>query len=320
MKLWILAAVLIAAASTRAAADRCDDGAAALAKKDLSRAALYLDGCEDAQPRVVKELRKQLEASNLSVVQIVSNPEGMDAEIDALPGEKLTTPATVYVPAGKHSVRAGALTNTVETKAHARSVVILDAGGDKPAPAPKDGVADFRDDAPSDTGDVGPPPEVKHRQMLPCKYTGTCTEAGDEIADPLALRAGRPPELARWSLELRAGGAYANALGTSVATEVRSALIGGTHPWLVSARGDWRRIAGESSYGGAMTAGKVLAAPDTAWLAAGVGVAYHSREGAAGVALLDLALRQLPVAIGARYEQGGDHGAFVLELGYGVRL
>src|SRR5690242_12918820 len=162
---WIVVALMVA---RTAYADRCADGIAALAKRDLPRAALYLDGCDDAQPAAMRELRKALEASDLSVLEVVSKPDKLEGEIDALPGEKFTTPATLYVPAGTHEVHVGGLTNTVTTKAHARAVVILE--GAKPnTNAPKDGHADFREDTPDAPDPVGPPPPTPHRPMMPCK-------------------------------------------------------------------------------------------------------------------------------------------------------
>src|SRR5881396_3796155 len=118
MKAWIAVVVVVAGTAPARAdsADKCSTGVAALAKHDLPRAALYLEGCDDAEPQAMRELHKKLDASELSVLEIVSKPAGLDAEIDALPGEHFTTPATVYVPAGTHEVHAGGFANTVTTK------------------------------------------------------------------------------------------------------------------------------------------------------------------------------------------------------------
>lgn len=341
---WIVVASIVAAAQT-AHADRCADGIAALGKNDLSRAALYLDGCDDTEPKATRELHKQLEASNLAVLEVVSNPAGLEAEIDALPGEHFTTPATLYVKAGKHEVRAGAVTNTVTTEPHKRSVVILDAGAPKTAPPPKDGVADFRDDAPTEDPPVGPPPVVQHKAMMPCKYTNTCTESGDQIDDPLARADDRPPPRPPASdLGARAGaGAFVGGVGPSAAL-VWTAMApwedatAETHPFLMAGRADWSRRRGGSSVGMTLTFGKVIAAPDTAWLSVGagarIGAGLNETFGAmstntnesAGVATVDLALRRLPVTLGARYEQGvaklpdGSYEhAVIFELGIGWR-
>src|SRR5258706_5220030 len=182
MRKWIVVAVLAVAGTAHA--DRCADGVAALAKHDLPHAAFYLDGCDDAEPKAMRELHKKLEASELSVLEVVSNPSGLDAEIDALPGERFTTPKTLFLPAGTYKVSANGLTNEVATKAHARSLILLERTPAKP-PATKDGVADFRDDAPTDADPTGPPPVVAHRPMMPCKFTNTCTDAGEAIDDPL---------------------------------------------------------------------------------------------------------------------------------------
>lgn len=91
--------------------------------------------------------------------------------------------------------------------------------------------------------------------------------------------------------------------------------------------------------GASLGADKVIAAPASAWLAVGVALRgewrigemvggrplHHAGLGAA--ATVELALRRLPVAVGARYEQGltelvdgvREH-AIVLELGGDLRV
>ncbi len=320
--------------------ERCAAGVAAAKKNDLSHAALYLDGCDDAQlpaelaadvARANRELHKKLETSELSVLDVVTRPPGLTAEVDALPGEQLTTPVTIYIPAGTHQVRAGALTSSVTTKPHARSVVYLDANVPAAAP-PKNGKLDFNEDSGGEaSAQVAPPPDQKHKPLTPCKYTNSCTEAGAPLDDPFARREEPPPRYPLTAFELRAGSVYADGLGPLAGIALGRIApwedAGAEHPFAWSVRGDWSRKHGGNAFGATVALAKVIAAPDTAWLSIGAGARYDSSLGFAGAALVDLALRRLPIVIGARYEQSVERAmdgslprAFVLELGYALRV
>jgi hypothetical protein len=337
-----LVAILLVLSATAWAdpGERCAAGVAAAKKGDLSHAALYLDGCDDAQlpaelaadvARASRELRKKLETSELSVLEVVTRPPGLAAEIDALPGEQLTTPVTIYIPAGTHQVRAGSLTSSVTTKPHARSVVYLDAKAPAVAP-PKDGKVDFNEDSGGEaTAEVAPPPDQKHKPLTPCKYTNSCTEAGAPIDDPLARRELPPPLYPASAFELRAGSVYANGLGPVVGVAFAHLApwedVGAEHPFVWSVRGDWSLKHDGHTFGATLALAKVIAAPDTAWLSLGAGARYDSSLGVEGTALVELALRWLPVSLGARYEQSVERAmdgslprAFVLELGYALRV
>src|SRR5262249_36296014 len=124
VKALALALLLASASAWADPAERCGAGVAFEQHGDLSRAALYLDGCDDAKlsdelaasvARAMRELRKKIEASDLSVLEVVSRPAGLQAEIDALPGETIATPATLYLRAGTHTVHVGEQTSTVTT-------------------------------------------------------------------------------------------------------------------------------------------------------------------------------------------------------------
>src|SRR5690349_11589958 len=98
--MW-LALGLTAALAARATAaapprERCETGARFAAKGDLPRAALYLDGCDELPDfeRTAHEVHQKLEHSTLSTLDIETTPAGLVAEVDALPGEHVTTPAT----------------------------------------------------------------------------------------------------------------------------------------------------------------------------------------------------------------------------------
>ena len=63
---------------------------------------------------------------------------------------------------------------------------------------------------------------------------------------------------------------------------------------------------------------KVVAAPDTAWLSVGAGAGISDDLGPFGLAAVDVALRRLPVSIGARYEYAARE-VVIVELGVGLR-
>ncbi|HEU5024529.1 MAG TPA: hypothetical protein VFV01_06360, partial [Spirillospora sp.] len=127
MKAWLALGILVARAAAAAPdAARCQAGVQLAEHGDLPRAALYLDGCEDLPEyaHAARDVRRKLEHSALSTLDIETTPPGLVAEVDALPGEHVTTPATVWVRAGHHVVhvaRAGGppLVATVDVAAHA---------------------------------------------------------------------------------------------------------------------------------------------------------------------------------------------------------
>jgi hypothetical protein len=326
-----LAVALIVAALGRARGDdaRCARGIAWLRRGDLPRAALYLDGCDDdATAAARRELHRRLEASDLAVVEIVTRPAGLPAEIDALPGEHFTTPATLWVPAGTYGVRAGALAGNVTTKPRARSVVYLDGGLAAQPATPRPGTVDFSEESAATPAETGPPPDVPHGTMLPCKFAGTCPGGGDHIDDPLATRASAAPRYPRMQIEPSGGAVYTNTSGLSpsvaLGVHVRAPWQGATveRPWSFDLRGAWDRRGGHNEWSTAGGVAKVVVAMDDVWLAPGVALGYSSFDGAMACALLRLAFRRVPVMLGAIYEQGLAHTgdrAVVVELGAALR-
>jgi hypothetical protein len=339
---------------------RCTLGAIYAKRGDLSRAGIYLTDCEDAalpaelgEPirKVAIETHRKLRDSDLAVLEIVTKPTGMMAEISALPGDPVLTPATVWIAAGSYEVKATlagrTIANHVTTTAHSRSVVFLE---DKAPAAPvvKAGKADFTDEAEPEDRHTAPPPPIKHGSLMSNKLRGVAdpAAAGPQLDDPLALVDDPPPPVPpAMRLGLRAGGGSAShtggsRLGPSLALEGHLVLAGDARPLELVARADWSRRGGDDAKLDALgaTAGvaKVLAAPDTAWLSAGLGLrAEHrfgdamttvSANGVGAVASVELALRRLPVVVGARYEQGltalvdGNHErAVILEVGFDLR-
>ena len=43
------------------------------------------------------DVKHRLDASRLASLDVLTEPEGLTAEIDALPGESFTTPATIWI-------------------------------------------------------------------------------------------------------------------------------------------------------------------------------------------------------------------------------
>jgi len=340
---------------------RCTLGAVYAKRNDLSRAGLYLTDCEDAalpadlrEPiaQLALETQRKLRASDLSILEIVTKPAGMTAEISALPGDLVATPATVWVPAGTYEVKATlaghAIANHVTTLAHSRSVLFLE---DKApvATVVKAGKADFTDEADPADRHEAPPPAIKHGSMMSNKLRGIVdpsAAAGPQLDDPLAqLDAPPPPAPPAMRLGLRAGAGSAShtggsRIGPSLAVEGHLVLAGDAKPLELTARADWSRRGGEDgqldALGASAGIAKVLAAPDAAWLAAGVALrgehrfgeamSASSANGVGAVASVELALRRLPVVVGARYEQGltalvdgHRERAVILEVGFDLR-
>jgi hypothetical protein len=323
-------------------------------RRDLLRAALYLDGCDEATlpdairddlSRALRKLRKELKDSELTELYIDTRPAGLVGEIDALPGEHFTTPITVWVPAGTHVVKAASatqtFTNSITTKRHSSGHIFLDAG--RPAiAAPKPGVVVFGEGG----GDVGdkqdaPPPDLKHPTLLPNKYVNGGTTGGEQIDDPLAVRENRiaPPYPPSFRVGLRVGaGAFGHSGGSRIAPSIalvtRMAApweaVGAYRPFELGLRIDWSRRGGDDGrfdeFAASVECDKVIAATDAAWIAIGlalrgdlvrigtmIGALPLHGPGVSAAASIDLALRDLPIAFGVRYEQG------VTELVDGIR-
>jgi hypothetical protein len=226
--LWIaiasIAASVVAAgtASSVALADpepRCQQGLDFAARGDLPRASLYLESCntdsldEEAAAKVRKtkaDVAHKLDASKLSAMSIVTTPGGLVAETDAMPGERFTTPATIWTKGGDYTINIAAdaatldagkgLTTSTSLDPFSRRTVILNVPIQAP---PKDGKVDFEDDPSEQAAHEGPPPAVKHDTMLPKKYRKPGAPSGPQLDDPFALSQDGSYD---WHLGARAGG------------------------------------------------------------------------------------------------------------------
>ena len=203
--------VAVVAAAHPAAADRCADGLQFAKQGDLPRAALYLDGCDGPE---AADVQHQLGESNLSSITISTSPSGLPVETTAMPGEKLTSPVTIWAKAGTYDVKVVrddlVYTQTVKLEPHSRVPVVIMASAPK-ATAPRTQVADFSDENAAEPPASGPPPEQKHPSLLPCKFTNSCTLAGEAIDDPFGAGDQGPHDAARvpWRVGLRVGGGAA---------------------------------------------------------------------------------------------------------------
>lgn len=346
----VLAATTVASAEPTA--ERCDRGLAHAATGDLPRAALYLDGCDalELDPAKAAEIARtrasvahKLDASKLSAMSIVTTPAGMLAETDAMPGERFTTPATIWTKAGDYKINfapdaatldAGkGMSTSASLDPFSRRTVLINVPKDRQA-APRDGKVDFGEEPEEQTSHTGPPPAQKFGSILPKKYRKPTGESAQpQLEDPLA----RKDSHVAWRLGARFGGglvmhdASDASASFSVAALATRPLAG---PVSLTTRLGWSHrtidaVALEVGFG------VRLAATSSLVLSAGAGIRGEVRmqdhlamEGVARVGIggavgLDLALLDVPVAIGLRFEPGFTEvtpgvraHAVMLELGY----
>lgn len=328
----ILTVVAMLTAPASAEPDRCAQGIELATGKDLARAALYLEGCAgDAAAHASASVATQLRASELSALSIVSDSSEVVVtfETDAMPGETLATPATIWAKAGTYKIRVTSGVTEVTTQAtiaaRSRATVVLRVAAPK-AVTPHAGAVTFLDE-PTDPQIVAPPPAQKHPSLLPCKYDGCDTHGGEELVDPLAYRAEHVPP---YPPELRVG----VRLGVVGSDHVSPSFAIAAHWQLLALRADGseRRYKNESYDDLGLTAGiaHVVVTAQAAWLSLGVGLRGDlrasaamttSRAGIGANAELELALRSLPITLAARFEQGfaGEH-AVIVELGADWRI
>jgi hypothetical protein len=334
--------VAVVASAHTAAADRCADGLAFAKQGDLPRAALYLDGCDGPD---AADVQHELGESNLSSITISTSPSGLPVETTAMPGEKLTSPVTIWAKAGTYDVKVlrddVVYTQTVTLEPHSRVPVVIMASAPR-ATAPHTQVADFSDENAAEPAASGPPPEQKHPSLLPCKFSNSCTQAGDAIDDPFGTGAEGPHDAAHvpWRVGLRVGGGaarvgYAMTLGAAGALRLSPRLA-------ATARAEWtRRGSGMTSLDALAVAGGIatpLVITDLAVVTAGAAARGELRLGdsfdmqpvhtlgLAADASIDLVLRRVPIVVGARVTQGvtplvadARETAVLLELGLELR-
>ena len=357
--IWPTIFCLLAVASTATAANpsetviaRCEQGLDFAAKKDLPRASLYLEGCDSLEldPALADKIAKaradvghKLDASKLSAMSVVTTPEGMVAETDAMPGERFTTPATIWTKAGDYKINIAedaatldaqrGLTTTASIDAFSRRTVIINVPQKKQT-TPKDGKVDFGEEIEEQATHTGPPPAQKFGSILPKKYRKPTGESSaPQLEDPLAMR---DPPIA-WRFGARFGGGLvlhdmSNASASFSIAALASRELAG--PVSLATRAGWSHRDVDAATL-ELGFGLRLASSPSLVLSAGAGVRGEVRmqntlkmQQVARVAIggalgLDLTFLHLPVTIGARFEPGLSaltpgvraHG-FMIEVGY----
>ncbi|HEY5950889.1 MAG TPA: hypothetical protein VIV40_35595 [Kofleriaceae bacterium] len=331
-----LSIVLLLAFAHIAHADdsRCQHGIELAKKADLPRAALYLEACSDDDGvRVRNEVAHKLEATQLSHMTVISMPEGVVGETDAMPGEKFTTPATIWAKAGTYKVTVGGQTVEKTLEPHSRTTVIINVP--PPPKEAKNGVVDFDEDPEQHQGT---PAAVKHGTMMPKKYLKPSAPTGEQIDDPFARR-GSDVTIA-WRLGLRVTGGLADRTNADPSASVGLAAVADRPldgPVMLTTRLDWshREL---DTFG--LDVGLALLALERPSFVLTTGVALRgevhvqdtldmmavNRAVIGGAADVDVALLSIPIAFGVRVEQGLSElmpgvrdRAVLFEVGYDWR-
>lgn len=315
----------VLAAVPARAEDRCAKGADFAEGGDLTRALVYLEGCDDeASSKLARDLKKKARDADYAELSIVSDPAGVPFELDTLPGETLTTPSTVFLKPGtntiKYKVGPHEFSKVAETKAYSRSAVLLDAVVKEAGP-PKDGKVSFEEEGNAAETQIGPPPDVKRPSLMNDKYRGVTGPAGPFLEDPLALTAQRGAK--PW-FGLRVGGGFYDdgvtdaKLRPGVGVTARIPLV---DRLFLSARIDWSRRGGTAgdavdAAGINAGAGYTLVANRSIALAAIVQLRAElrfadmrdamsvSRAGAGAAGGFELAIGKTPLTAGLRAETG----------------
>jgi hypothetical protein len=202
-----------------AADERCALGVLAAHAGDLPRAQLLLAAC--LAPDVGGELRERggqsraklaraLRKSELSPVDLDTNPSGWLATVEGFPEAMVMMPYTPWLPPGKHVLRfapsaaalraggAAVITRELELARHSRGSLFVEAPV-APRQAVGTGTVTFEDEAALEAPHAGPPPPEKHRSMLPERYRKGLGVAMPEEPAPAARAA---------ALVLQAGGGW----------------------------------------------------------------------------------------------------------------
>jgi len=327
------------------ASARCALGAVYARRGDLPRAALYLTGCEHAElpddiaapvQQAVRDVRRRLDASRFAALDVISHPEGLTAEIDALPGETFTTPAKIWIAPGAHVVRVmqgdRSWDRQVTAEPHKDGVVVIETEPRARPKPPRTVQIDMADDPGGALGEehTAPPPAIKHPSLIKDKYRGIPEAAAEgPIDDPLASSSVPTSERNLW-LGLRLGGgmfddgAAAARAGFALAVTGRYRLRDAV---FVAGRADWTRRGGDAmsgtidalgaSAGAGLTVVGGPSHPDAAVALALIGqfradlrlaelraTAPVRRAGLGLAAGVELALPATPFTVGLRVEQG----------------
>jgi hypothetical protein len=127
---------------------RCALGVAYIFLDDLTRAALYLEGCAAARisPGVagwvalaVPALERRLRMSELAPIEVTTQPAGLLVTIDTVRDEVFPAASAIWLPAGDHTLRAGEATVAVTVRARVPGAahVALDPAQSEPRLDPR---------------------------------------------------------------------------------------------------------------------------------------------------------------------------------------
>lgn len=345
-------------------AARCTLGAIYARRNDLPRAALYLADCEHADlpddiaaavQRTVRDVKRRLDASQLAGLDIVTRTDGLVAEIDALPGETLITPVTVWVAAGERVIRVRqgdrTWTRRVTAEPHRNGVVMVETERAARPAAPRTAAIDFAQDDPGAPIEqhTGPPPDIKHPPLTSNKWRGIPDGTAEPLLDDRAVERRERASRRRFGAGIRlAGGMFDDGAadaraGIAVGVAGRYRL---SRTAFAAARVDWSRRGGDAMTGaidalgasaglGATVAGGFpgeLALALIGQLRGELRLADQRngdpvrRAGLAVAAGVELALPSSPFTAGLRFEQGATElvagardRALLVELGVDLR-
>jgi hypothetical protein len=247
-------------------AARCTLGAIYARRNDLPRAALYLADCAHADlpddiaaavQRTVRDVKRRLDASQLAGLDIVTRTDGLTAEIDALPGETLTTPVTVWVPAGERIIRVRdgdrTWTRRVTAEPHRNGVVMVEPEREARPAAPRTVAIDFAQDDPGAPIEqhTGPPPDIKHPPLTSNKWRGIPDGTAKPLLHDWVPVRPRPTRRPYW-LGLRLAGGMFDDSGSPARPGIALGIAGRYRLgsiWFASARVDWSRRGGDAMTG-----------------------------------------------------------------------
>jgi hypothetical protein len=141
-------AILRARLSDKAA--RCALGAVYLLRDDLTRAAIYLDGCatERMDPEMsalaklaVRRLGERLAMGDYAPVELATLPANTQITIDTVEQEWFSRATRIWLPAGEHKVKAGYKTETLVVRPREFVALTIDLRGTGETPWPDPGLA-----------------------------------------------------------------------------------------------------------------------------------------------------------------------------------
>ncbi len=266
-------------ASTAAADEPCKAVEQAIKAKDLTRASLLADGCDDAD--VAAKLDKALAKQKYARVEVMTTPEGGSAFVDVAEDLTFATPRTVWLAPGVHDITAvvdgtPVSRTTMRFAEDDRAAALLELPPPPDAPGTQE--LNFAEDGGPPEMTVGQPKDEKFKSLLSDKYLKGINAQGEAIVVPEPRG------------ELWVGAGYTSrVMGVAVGVQPRYRVAGGF--WALGVALDLNVVGGYEDAGYASFAGAGLATVAVGEkvrqaIGAGVGFAFASGEARdAGVVL-----------------------------------